>query len=172
MLSETERSSLSWYTLPMRIILNPAITVHCPQSKKSMSFSNRLMIPHWFRDQMVWLRNTKLKHVCIIEVVCTDDAPDSLLRAYVKKMCTYTSLLHALWKAFPQNVVQQQNYVIVEHIKLLAKLLDYFLRSNKSNINQYTRNHQWTTMATATHGARNEFASAGQDNTEMHHSEY
>jgi len=27
-------------------------------------------------------------------------------------------------------------------------------------------------VATATHGARNEFASAGQDNTEMHRSEH
>jgi len=42
----------------------------------------------------------------------TDDSPDSLLRAHVKEMCTYDSLLHALRRAFPQYVVTQQNYVI------------------------------------------------------------
>jgi len=36
----------------------------------------------------------------------------------------------------------------------------------------YTRIHQRTTVATATHGAQNEFASGEQDNTEMHHSEH
>jgi len=32
--------------------------------------------------------------------------------------------------------------------------------------------HQRTTVATATHGAWNKSASAGQDNTEMHRSEH
>jgi len=48
----------------------------------------------------------------MIEVNRTDDSPDSLLRAHVKKMCTYYSLLHALRKAFPQCEVKQQNYVM------------------------------------------------------------
>ena len=56
--------------------------------------------------------DTKFKHIYIIKVACTDDSPDSLLRAHVKKMCTYNSLLHALRRAFPQYVVKQQNYVI------------------------------------------------------------
>ena len=58
------------------------------------------------------IEDTKLKHIYIIEVARTDDFPDSLLRAHVKKMCTYNSLLHALRRAFPQYVVKQQNYVI------------------------------------------------------------
>ena len=58
------------------------------------------------------IEDTKLKHIYIIEVARTDDSPDSLLRAHVKKMCTYNSLLHALRRAFPQYVVKQQNYVI------------------------------------------------------------
>ena len=58
------------------------------------------------------IENTKLKHIYIIEVARTDDSPDSLLRAHVKKMCTYNSLLHAFRRAFPQYVVKQQNYVI------------------------------------------------------------
>ena len=42
------------------------------------------------------IEDTKLTHIYIIEVARTDDFPDSLLRAHVKKMCTYNSLLHAL----------------------------------------------------------------------------
>jgi len=42
------------------------------------------------------IEDTKLKHIYIIEVARTDDSLDSLLRAHVKKMCTYNSLLHAL----------------------------------------------------------------------------
>jgi len=81
-----------------------------------MSFSNRLTIP--FDDITSSQRpdglieDTKLKHIYVIEVSRTDDSPDSLLRAHVKKMCTYNSSLHALRKAFPQYVVKQQNYVI------------------------------------------------------------
>ena len=58
------------------------------------------------------IEDTKLKHIYIIEIARTDDSPDSLLRAYVKKTCTYNSLLHALRKAFPQYVVKKQNYDI------------------------------------------------------------
>jgi len=58
------------------------------------------------------IEDKKLKHIFIIEVTRTDDSPDSLLRAHVKKTCTYNSLLHALRKAFPQHVVKQYNYVI------------------------------------------------------------
>jgi len=36
----------------------------------------------------------------------------------------------------------------------------------------YTRIHQRTTVAAATHGARNEFESTGQDNTEMYRSDH
>jgi len=42
------------------------------------------------------IEDTKLKHIYMIEVARTDDSPDSILRAHVKKMCTYNSLLHAL----------------------------------------------------------------------------
>jgi len=58
------------------------------------------------------IEDTKLTHIYIIEVVCTDDSLDSLLRVHVQKMCMYNSLLHALRKAFPQYVVKQQIYVI------------------------------------------------------------
>jgi len=58
------------------------------------------------------IEDTKLTHIYIIEVARTDDFPDSLLRAHVKKMCRYNSLLHALRRAYPQYVVKQQNYVI------------------------------------------------------------
>jgi len=58
------------------------------------------------------IQDTKLKHIYMIEVASTDDSPDSLLRAHVKKMSTYDSLLHALRRAFLQYVVKQQNYVI------------------------------------------------------------
>jgi len=58
------------------------------------------------------IEDTELKHIYIIEVARTHDSPDSLLRALVKKMCTYNSLLHALRRAFLQYVVKQQNYVI------------------------------------------------------------
>jgi len=60
------------------------------------------------------IEDTKLKHIFIIEIARTDDSPDSLLRAHVKNTCTYSSLLHALRRAFPQYVVKQQNYVIGE----------------------------------------------------------
>jgi len=65
-------------------------------------------------DGLIASEDTKLKHIYILEVARTDDSPgpDSLLRAHVKKMCTYNSLLHALRKAFPQYVVKQQNYII------------------------------------------------------------
>jgi len=59
------------------------------------------------------IQDTKLKHKNIIEVARTDDSPDSLLRAHVKKMSTYNLLLHALRRSFPQYVVKPQNYVIV-----------------------------------------------------------
>jgi len=58
------------------------------------------------------IEDTKFKHIYIIEVARTDDSPDSLLRAHVKKLCTHNSLLHALRRAFLQYVVKQQNYVI------------------------------------------------------------
>jgi len=58
------------------------------------------------------IEDTKLKHIYVIKVARTDDSPDSLLRAHVKKVRTYNSLLHALRKTFPQYVVKQQNYVI------------------------------------------------------------
>ena len=58
------------------------------------------------------IEDTKLKHIHIIEVARTDDSPDFLLRAHVKKVYTYDSFLHALRRAFPQYVVKQQNYVI------------------------------------------------------------
>jgi len=58
------------------------------------------------------IEDTNHKHIYIIEVARTDDSPDSLLRAYFKKMCTYNSLLRALRRAFPQYVVKQQKYVI------------------------------------------------------------
>ena len=58
------------------------------------------------------IEDTKLKHKYMIEVVRTDDSPDSILQAHVQKMCTYNQFLHALRMAFPQYVVKQQNYVI------------------------------------------------------------
>ena len=58
------------------------------------------------------IEDTKLKHIYMVEVASIDDSPDSLLRPHVKKMCKYNPLLHALWMAFLQYVVKQQNYVI------------------------------------------------------------
>jgi len=40
---------------------------------------------------------------------------------------------------------------LLEHIELPAKLLDYFLRSNKSNINQYCRHTASTPMTSGMH---------------------
>ena len=66
----------------------------------------------WSQRPFGLIEDTKLKHIYITEVARTDDYLDSLLRAHVKKMCTYISLLHTLQKALSQYVVKQQNYVI------------------------------------------------------------
>ena len=53
------------------------------------------------------IEDTQLKHIFLIEFASTDESPDSLLRAHVKKMCKYNPLLHALRMAFLQYVVKQ-----------------------------------------------------------------
>jgi len=54
------------------------------------------------------IEDIQLKHLFMIEVACTNDSPDSLLRAHVKNMCKYNPLLHA----FPQHVAKQQSYIM------------------------------------------------------------
>jgi len=100
------------------------------QRKYSQSQQLQYTVPKektWWACQTVWWYHiepttrwsdwgyqiqTHIHNIYITEVTCTDDSPDSLLRARVKKMCTYNALLHALRRAFPQYVVKQQNYVI------------------------------------------------------------
>jgi len=55
------------------------------------------------------------------------------------------SVKNAWWSMSPQEagdglkcIIEFKVQIICEHIELPAKLLDYFLRSNKSNINQDT----------------------------------
>jgi len=115
-----------------------------------MSFPNRLTIPHRANDQIDSFRvpNSGIFSSLIIDFKRTDDSSDSSLRA-LKDICNYSPLLYALRMAFLQHVVKQQ------------KLLYW-----------HTRIHQRTTVATATHGAWNEFASTKHDNTEMYSSEH
>jgi len=147
----TERSSLSWNTLPMQIISKSAITVYGPQSENSMSFSNRLMIPHWANDRMVCLR--------ILLATSSSTYTHDWSRPHRWPSGLY--LAGARWENVSVSAVVLRTPNGISAIRGDAAELRHW----------YTRIHQRTKVAAATRGARNEFASTGQNNTEMYRSE-